>query len=410
MALDSFLRPIQQRRNKLSELKIQLRDLQDRRQELEHAVNDYKIYEPVVERGKLDILVAKISGLSQDIANIESSKAALHTQLRAVRSEQINPALFWKFFTAEQKKLRVEVGIFKRKVLAVDQRIESDKTALSKTKYQAVLARERLAEHEKFDLEGTVVLLSGFPESIERTNADLAELGVELTQMEARIQPHMIEHKRLKAETSALNADIAAAEAFSRDLNTAANGHDRKMIHAKCEGRFGTGRPNDVINDRRGKMRPLENNIPKLERRISEELERSVRKVEHLLIDGNNVCYEGQSFIELRALTALLTVLAGRYAVTVVFDASIRSLLKASTQDIKRSLGSTVTTYIAPTKTGADEYLLKLAEGKKSTFVFSNDRYAEYHDYDAVRSERLLRFMIADGKIMANDLDITANI
>lgn len=410
MALDNILRPIQQRHNKLSELKTQLRNLQDRRKELERAVDDYKIYEPVFERGKLDILVAKASELSQEIENVERSKAALHTQLRAVRSEQINPVFFWKFFTAEQKQLRANVDRFQRKILAADQRIESDKTTLSKTNSKAVLARKRLSEHEKFDLESTIILLSGFPQSIERTNADLAELRAELTQMETRIQPHVSEHKRLKAEASALNADIAAAEAFSRNLDAAPNGYERKMIHDKCEDRFGTGRPNDVINDRRGKMRRLENNIPKLERRIREELEKSERTIEHLLIDGNNLCYEGQTFIELRALIALLAALADQFTITVVFDASIRSLLKASTQDIKRRLGPSITTHIAPTKTGADEYLLKLAGNLKSTFIISNDRYAEYHDYDAVKSGRLLRFMVADGKIMANDLDITAKI
>tara|TARA_R110002110_G_scaffold88482_1_gene230458 strand:- start:17 stop:1264 length:1248 start_codon:yes stop_codon:yes gene_type:complete len=406
MALDDILRPLQQRRNRLSELRSQLKNQQDRRQELERAANDYKTYDPVSEHKKLDTLVAKAAELSQEVGNVERSKATLDKQLWAVRSKQINPVIFWKFFTAEQKQLRAEVDRLQRKILALDQRIESDKTSLSKTNSNAGLAKKRLAEHKKFDLESTVKLLSGFPESIERTKADLVALSAELEAIETRMQPHVQKHERLKSEISTLNADIASANNFDRNLGNAANSYEKAMIHQECEVKFGIGSPKQVIKDRSGQIRRLEkNDIAKLERRIREELEKSVRTVDHLLIDGNNVCYEGQSFIELRGLTALLSALAGRYTLTVVFDASIRSLLKASTQDIKRRLGPSVMTHIAPTKTGADEYLLKLAGQDKGTFIISNDRYAEYHEYDAVKAGRLFRFLIADGKLMANDLD-----
>lgn len=410
MALDDFLEPLQQLRNQLSELRAQLQKLQDRRKLLEMAVDDYKNYEPMLERMKLDKLVAKSSELLREITDNEKCKDALDSQLRGIRSELINPVLFWKFFTAEQKNLRAEASRFQQKILSVNKGIESDKAVLAQTTSQVEQARKRLAQHDKFDLESTVKLLSAFPHSIKQTKADIAALDAKLTQVETRIQPHVIEHKRLKDESSALSADIDAAESLNRSLDAAPNGYERKMIHDKCEDRFGTGRPSDVINDRRGKLRRLENNIPKLERRIREELEKSARKIEHLLIDGNNICYEGQSFIELRALIALLAALAGRYTVTVVFDAGIRPLLKASTQDIERRLGPNVTTYIAPTETVADEYLLKLAENNKNAFILSNDKYAEYHDYDAVKSGRLLRFMIAGDKLMANDLDITVSI
>lgn len=410
MASNEFLWPIQKRRDQLSELGSQLRNLQDKYQELERAVKNFKAYQPDVEREELVRLNAKASELSLEVANLERSKAVLDKQLKDVRSKQISPVLFWKFFNEEQKELRAEMARLQQKANAVVQRLENDKATLSETKSQVELAKKRLAEHDKFDLENTVRLLSGIPKSIDRTKADRAAASAELTRIETRIRPHVQEYERLQSEVSTLNSEIATAEVFNRNLDAAPNGYERKIIHEQCESRFGTGRPSEVINDRRGKVRRLENNIPKLERRIRDELEKSDRNIEHLLIDGNNVCYEGQNFIELRALIALLAALAGQFAITVVFDASIRSLLKASTKDIKRRLGPSITTYIAPTKTGADEYLLKLAGNLKTSFILSNDRYAEYHDFDAVKSERVLRFLIADGKLMANDLDISVNI
>ena len=410
MVSNEFLWPIQKRRDRLSELGSQLRNLQDKYQELERAVKNFKAYQPDVEREKLVRLDAKASELLLEIANLERSKAVLDMQLKDVRSKQVSPVLLWKFFNEEQKQLRAEAARLQRKANAVVQRLENDKATLSETNSQAELAKKRLAEHVKFDLENTVRLLSGIPKSIDRTKADRAAASAELTRIETRIRPHVQEHERLQSEVSTLKSEIATAEDFNRNLDAAPSGYERKIIHEQCESRFGTGRPAEVINDRRGKVRRLENNIPKLERRIRDELEKSDRNIEHLLIDGNNVCYEGQTFIELRALIALLAALADQFAITVVFDSSIRSLLKASTQDIKRRLGPSITTYIAPTKTGADEYLLKLAGNLKTSFILSNDRYAEYHDFDAVKSGRVLRFLIADGKLMANDLDISVNI
>lgn len=53
---------------------------------------------------------------------------------------------------------------------------------------------------------------------------------------------------------------------------------------------------------------------------------------------------------------------------------------------------------------------MKLAGKDKNAFVLSNDRFAEYHDYDVVKSRRVLRFLIADGMFMANELDISIRI
>lgn len=151
--------------------------------------------------------------------------------------------------------------------------------------------------------------------------------------------------------------------------------------------------------------------FPNLSGGFVTSLQKLHRNISHLLIDGNNACYEGGDlFIGLRAISALLRSLGAPYKITVVFDASIRSLLKTDPQGIERALGPTVSTHVVPSGTAADEYLLKLADKDDGAFILSNDRYAEYHDYDVVRSGRLLKFMIADGKLMVNDLDINVGI
>ena len=82
-------------------------------------------------------------------------------------------------------------------------------------------------------------------------------------------------------------------------------------------------------------------------------------------------------------------------------------MLKTDTQGVERALGTSANTHLAPTKTAADEYLLKLADQDASAYILSNDRFAEYHDFDVVKSSRVLRFLIAEGKMMANDIDVS---
>jgi hypothetical protein len=81
-----------------------------------------------------------------------------------------------------------------------------------------------------------------------------------------------------------------------------------------------------------------------------------------------------------------------------------------TSQDIQNNLGRDISTYVAPNKNAADEYILKLAQGNRGSYIITNDRYSEWHDYDAVREARVINFLIANNRVMVNDLDITIDI
>lgn len=410
MASDNILEPLQLRRSRLSKLSDQVTALEKSRRSLENAIESYKSFVPDIEKAKIDKLRNRASEISLRVAEGELAKARLEHSLRETQAHQASRLTFWKLFTVEQKQLRAKVTRLNRELSETTKRLKSDLDALSQVRDDTSSALKLLSEHERFSLEGAEMRLASFGPEIERIRTDHASARVDLERIEMKVRPHIQEYERLKSEMASLNADIVKANRYDKELTAASNSYERAMVHQKCEDELGTGRPGQVINDRKGKIRRLENNIPKLERRISDELQKSERKIEHLLIDGNNACYEGQEFIGLRGISSFLKVLGERYKITVVFDASIRAMLKTDSQGVERVLGASVATHIAPTKTGADEYLLKLAEKNKSTFILSNDRYAEYYDYDAVKTGRLLRFLIADGKFMANDLDISVSI
>jgi predicted nucleic acid-binding Zn-ribbon protein len=410
MTSNDLLGPLHQRRSRVNRIAEQLKALQSARQDLEFAIESYRSFVPELEMGKIERLGNTAADLSRKITDQDANRKSLENRLRETQSAKANPRLFWKLFTAEQRQLRAVADQLGREISAAMTQLTNDQKALSKARADASTARKRLSEHENFDLDKAESRRSSLELEIERINADHVVASAELARIETKIRPHTQEYDRLKSEAAALNADISAANRLDQKLDAAANGYERKLLHDECQAKFGTGKPREVIKDRTGQLRRLENNIPKLERRIRDELQKLHRSIKHLLIDGNNVCYEGQSFIGLRGISALLMSLGDRYKTTVVFDASIRAMLKTDSQGIERTLGPSVSTHVAPTKTAADEYLLKLAEKDENAFILSNDRYAEYHDYDAVKSGRLLRFLIADGKLMANDLDVTVII
>lgn len=404
-----LLEPLRRRRSRLDRLADQVKALDRARDELQRAIAEYKTFRPETEKGKIDSLEITATNLSRKIADQEVNKANLDRRLHDANAAKVNPLAVWRYFTAEQKQIRSEASRLASELSSAKQHLSRDQEALSKVRADINAARKRISDHTNFDLNDSEMRLSSLGPEIERLKAAHATDNAEFVRIEAKIRPHTQELDRLKSELATLNADIVSANRFEQELSSASNSYERAMVHKECEAKFGTGSPKQVINDRRGKIRSLENNIPKVERRIRDELQKLERTIGHLLIDGNNACYERQSFIGLSAISALLRELGGRYRTTVVFDASIRAMLKTDTQGIERALGKSHNTYVAPTKAAADEYLLKLADQDNSAFILSNDRFAEYHDYNVVKSGRVFGFLIAEGKLMANDIDISVN-
>jgi len=409
MASGEFLEPLKQRRDRLTKLKELLRTLNERRAALTRSIDDHNSFSPEVERQKIASLNISCGALAETMRQTEAAKAPLEAKLRPIQGAQVNLLKFWKYFAADQRLLRSQSDRLKKDILPLEQRLREYNTELSK-KIEAVRTSDkRILDHAAFNVDQAVRQLSEMSDAANTVAADQNSLTEDIARIESKIQPHFQEYERLKSEVSILEAEIYAANQFDQKLSNAANSYEKAMIHQECEAKFGNGSPKKIISIRSGQLRSLANNIPKVERRIRDELQKCERIIRHLLIDGNNVCYEGQTFIRLTALCALLEALRDRFKATVVLDASIRKLMNTNTQGIERLLGETVTTHIAPTQTAADEYLLKLAGRDEHTFILSNDRFAEFHDYDAVKTGRLLPFMIADGRLMANDLDVTVH-
>ncbi|MDW8223864.1 MAG: hypothetical protein RMJ82_13035, partial [Gemmatales bacterium] len=155
------------------------------------------------------------------------------------------------------------------------------------------------------------------------------------------------------------------------------------------------------------RRRVLERDLQKLHQRAAEIARRVSRSIEKIVLDGNNLCFEGNCFIGLAALKAVVPVLAKDYELYLVFDASIRARLKTGDSKIRGEFERYAEVHVVPSRCVADETILELAGEEESTYILSNDRYADFPDKPAVRQGRIITHQIVAGKVFIPDLDIS---
>lgn len=410
MASDEFLEPLDRRRARLARIEADLRSTRQRASTLDGAIAKYLSYDTDADRRLSAALQARRSTLSRTLDLQSAAIQALEGARQRNKEKRVNLLSFRKFFSSEQKQLRIAAREVRVELSMARKAIEKTRAALGETIHSHSEAERRLSAHAAFDMADARKQLADAEAEARRIMALREPLAAEIQRMEAKVGVHLAEYRRLKAELATIQSEIRAASGFEDRLSEAASGAERARIHQECEARFGTGKPAQVIRSRAGRRRQIENNIPKIGRRIHEELLKFDRTIKRLVIDGNNLCYEGQAFIGLGALQALIGKIKSRFDIVIVFDASIRRLMKNNDQEIRSLLGTGPTIHVSPTRSAADEFLMKIVGDDPHSFILSNDRFAEFHDYDVVRSGRVLRFMIAEGRIMVNTLDVTEEL
>jgi transposase-like protein len=194
--------------------------------------------------------------------------------------------------------------------------------------------RERIANmsntlqrHGSFDLHQRQSAFSTIKRSIARKNEELEILAERKQRIDELLAPLVQEMHRLESRRQSAEGDLGAAEDFDRQLSSADNSYERAMIHEQCERRFGEGSPRKIISERQREVRQLQRDYDKAKRRVEDIARKAARKIDTIVIDGNNLCYEGGTFISLAAIEALLPLLSRICAVVVVFDSAIRRLM-----------------------------------------------------------------------------------
>lgn len=313
-------------------------------------------------------------------------------------------------------RVNLELKTMPLKVVESRQEYEAAQTHLEKLKAEI----ERMRTFDPLESQAAVVALRG---TIERLQSCMDELISEI----ARLQPlrdaldtslreplqHLSEDEE---ERRKLLTRIDSAEHFQRLLDGATSqndGREKRNIHLRCAQVLGDSDPAAVIMRCRRSLPGVEARILKSQERISAIVRMAMNEVRHIVIDGNNLCYD-QANRKLRdplaALEALVEHLAAKYKVTLIFDPGIIGIAKTRRKDkvsyIKERFPRAAEVHICPSEPDADPTVLGIAEDDPHTYVLSKDKYPDYRAMAAVREKRVLHPNIVASTVFIHELGV----
>lgn len=333
-------------------------------------------------------------------ARLERQKSRAAT-LRKETGFSINPR---DWFSSDRSAKKSELEAIHKDVAQLLQRQNDlhkqvqDATALI-DRHQDDMKRHRTSNRQE---DEAVVKARSI--EIDQLKNQLGEIRQQKERVDEQLAKPRGDHREFKQRKGLLEAEIRRAEAFEQQLSKAANGYERKQIHDSCGAVFGESKPARVLVNRRRELESVNRNIDKLEGRLRTISMRATHVIKTLVIDGSNLCHQHEKFIGLAALRALTASLSSEYSVIIVFDPTIRGLLRMDRRDIAKQFENAVVHVVSPPH-AADETVLDAAEDA-SAYVISNDRFQDYRDKPAVRDQRILRHEILDNRIFVHDLSV----
>lgn len=210
-------------------------------------------------------------------------------------------------------------------------------------------------------------------------------------------------NKSIRAQVDSINKNIKLANQYIKALNSAGTSYERKQVHDQCLDKLGDSQPNRVLSKLENKKNQLQRDLDKINHRAEAEQKAKLYQssIKELVVDGSNLCYCDTKFIGIEGLRRAAAELVKRYRVIVFFDNSIMHKASMPEKKIKAAFtGKNLDCIVVPKGTDADDAITRYASKKKSSYILSNDRFADYAECDAVRNERLIRCQIIKNQFM----------
>ena len=344
---------------------------------------------------------AKLHRAQQDVIDLASSVK----QLEVHAGMGFDPRYWFSSERAVAKRQLVQV---QQELDARQSRVEIMKIEIAKAAGLSRKIHDDIALARTFDPLLAQSAIAALQTVMDRIEPQLRSLRQRSDDFDEVIREPRQSLRKQEAERATLMKQISCAEAFDRALNNASNSYERAQIHARCENELGDGKPGNVLRHSRGTLRRVDDSIGKLRARIDTLIRFAAWDIGHIVIDASNLCYEGRRFLKLAALEALVPILAQKYKVTLIFDASIRRKLELSSKDIELRFPQAERVHIVSSKRKADETVLAVAGDDRRNFVLSNDRFVDYPEKMAVKEGRVLRHEIVGQIVWIHDLRIEA--
>jgi hypothetical protein len=391
---------------RISALKRHVQQTEDEVTECSRRLAWYSTFDPVSEADSL-VTNERDAGRIKSKLEVSEVEHIRQSTLAANLSRAAKLGLDPRWWFSAERRQHAELRDEARERLSqLAKTVAHQRAALANALEACKQRQARLDEYRTLD----PVSLMSRRDSLE---SRLVELRQELTsflaaksRVDELLSPLISEQQDLTSRLARLEAEVKLAENFETRLSDAGNSYEKAMVHADCSKAFGgEGRPRAVMQNKQREMQALRRNLEKVEERLKRVGSLVSRPIATLVIDGNNLCYEGQVFIGLEPLHSLTHELDGSYQMIVVFDSSIRRLMRMNDQQVRYGFPTRVKVHIVASEQGADQTILELASAPDA-YVISNDRFRDFVDQEAVRGKRLIRHEIVAGRLFVHDLSL----
>jgi len=390
--------------NKLKDLASQSNEKKEKIEQQLEWYNDTSV-EELKQKLHDNFLISKsnrsqLTIIENEIEQLRASAKDIESHIKSI----LNP-LNW--FSRDQEKYRKKYRDIKNTI--------DDKEVIKQEYFKSIEGLNKTINDLKSETENYInydpqknkELLDELKSAISSHLSELESVAKDKDQVDLELKPIVAEINILESNKRSAEEKSSKAKQYDDDLSAASNSYQRAMIHRQCEGELGEGSPKKIINEEERKTRRLNTDIQKAQKRAIEIGRWAARTIEIVIIDGNNMCYEEDIFVGLQPLKMLTTELQQKnYNIIVVFDSTIRQLLKGDYKEIKKQFPNDIKIHIVATKQKADETILELASNKESNYIISNDRFGDYNDKEAVKNERVIRHEIVNGYVMIHELKI----
>ena len=336
----------------------------------------------------------------------EQAIDVLNSGIRAIKRKvktRFNP---FNWFDSNQINFRNQLSSLEKDRTSRINKRDSIAQSLKTCRSAITTTLSDIDKYNKFDRNSVKEGLAVLTEELACLTEKLETTAYLKQKVDTLLLPVKEQITKYESTIESSKATVSSANEFEKELNGADNSYGRAMIHKECEEKHGSGRPKQIIRQHEQLILQAQRNLEKAKKRAIEIGEKASRNISKIVIDGNNLCYEGSEFIGLSPLKTLTNELQKKYETMVVFDSAIRSLLKAGDTAIRSEFDSSVSIYVVATKQLADETILDVSENEEHCYIISNDRFGEYKDKEVVKNNRLIRHEILFGKVLINDLNI----
>jgi hypothetical protein len=351
-------------------------------------------------QSQLDIQSQDCTRLRGETQQIEASINKLSGSVNSLW----NPK---NWFDSQQRELRGCVSAKKTSLETVRKNASTAQGHLQDLEHQMRTKTEEIEKYKSFDFDAKCKDRMILANQLSQQEKAIKRIADRKQQADAALAPIVKQIRDAEQKKSEAASVMLQAQRLDKELSNADNSYERAMAHQKCEENFGTGSPRKVISQKESEIRRLDRDLEKLQKRAKTVADKAARNIKKLILDGNNLCYQGDMFIGLAALKSLVPILANDYEVVLVFDASIRRAIGCGDSDIRDILGGDIQVHVVATSVKADETVIDLAGPDKTTFIVSNDRFAEFGEKPALRDQRVIRHEIVSGQVLIHDLSVS---